>query len=197
MTDTPFQEAPRPAAAFEVYNEGLTVFLYDASHEEELRAADPEILYGLGDEAFDDPVSQRLLSSGKVLIYGLVQDDPVRGRLCVTAPDFHPAPQESWILSENGFLDLPSGRLCIHSYNSLPMGDNEGEAADPGAQVEVPAGRYRVLLQRWADPYTDPEPSETDGDRLFLIPVQERPAPGANILFGDCVGYEPDRPART
>src|SRR5688500_9409771 len=50
-----------------------------------------------------------------------------------------------WV-DDAGWLDLPSGRLAIHTYDTLPLGDPPGEFE--GATVDVPPGRYRVRLHR-------------------------------------------------
>jgi hypothetical protein len=132
-----------------IYNEGLVVFLYDEAHEARIRDADPQIIWGAGTDAFEDPATQALLASGELLIYGLRGDGGVDLEVVAGAPL---AEKElscgEWYPPETGYLSLPSGRLCVHSYDTLPMGDNDDGLPDEGAVVEVPAGTYRVTLYR-------------------------------------------------
>jgi len=190
-----------------IYNEGLVVFLYDEAHEERIRDADPEIIWGASPEAFEDPVTQELLASGELLIYGLHGDGGVDLEVVVGAPL---AEEElscgEWYPPETGYLSLPSGRLCVHSFNTLPMGDNDDDPPDEGAIAEVPAGTYRVTLYRknWdemenAGRVTFDQAQEAGidvygpgrvDDVLVLSPAQKPAAGTTNVLFRYCLEAE-------
>jgi hypothetical protein len=140
----------RPGAIpVHIYNEGLVVFLYDEANEARIRDADPEIIWGSDPEAFEEPATQELLASGVLLFYGLHGDGGVDVEVVVGAPlTKEELSSGTWDPPETGYLSLPSGRLCVHSYNTLPMGDNDDDPPDEGAVVEVPPGTYRVTLYR-------------------------------------------------
>jgi hypothetical protein len=198
----------RPGAIpVHIYNEGSVVFLYDEANEERIRDADPEIIWGAGEDAFDDPVTQELLAAGELLIYGLQGDGGVDLEVVAGAPL---AEEElswgQWYPPETGSLSLPSGRLCVHSYNTLPMGDNDDDPPDEGAVVEVPAGTYRVTLYRkdWDGmeeagmvAFDEAQEAGIDvygqgrvDDVLVLTPAQKIPAGTTNILFRYCLEAE-------
>ena len=190
-----------------IYNEGLVVFLYDEAHEARIRDADPEIIWGAGEDAFEDPVTQKLLASGELLIYGLHGDGGVDLEVVVGAPLMEEELSSGvWYPPETGYLSLPSGRLCVHSFNTLPMGDNDDDPPDEGAVVEVPAGIYRVTLCRknWdemedAGVVTFEQAQEAGIDVygqgrldevLVLTPAAKAPAGTTNILFRYCLEAE-------
>ncbi|MCL5278990.1 MAG: hypothetical protein M1376_03675 [Planctomycetes bacterium] len=187
-----------------IYNEGLVVFLYDEASEERIRDADPEIIWGASPEAFEDRATQELLASGELLIYGLHGDGGVDVEVVVGAPLLEKELSwGKWYPPETGYLSLPSGRLCVHSYNTLPMGDNDDDPPDEGAIVQVPPGTYRVILYRkdWdrmeeAGTVSFDEAQEAGIDVygqgrvdevILLTPAQKIPASTTNILFRDCL----------
>ncbi len=187
-----------------IYNEGLVVFLYDEAKEERIKDADPEIIWGAGENAFDDPTTQELLASGELLIYGLDGDGGVDFEVVVGAPLLEKELSGGkWYPPETGYLSLPSGRLCVHSYNTLPMGDNDDDPPDEGAVVEVPAGTYCVTLYRkdW-DEMEDAGMVAFDAaqeagidvygqgrvDEVIVLTPAQKPAAGTtNILFRNCL----------
>ncbi len=187
-----------------IYNEGLVVFLYDEANQERIRDADPEIIWGADPEAFEEPATQELLVSGNLLFYGLHGDGGVDLEVVVGAPLVEKELSGgTWYPPETGYLSLPSGRLCVHSYNTLPMGDNDDDPPDEGAVVEVPPGTYRVTLYRkdWdqmeeAGTVSFDEAQEAGIDVygqgrvdevIVLTPAQRIPAGTTNILFRDCL----------
>lgn len=187
-----------------IYNDGLAVFLYDEGHAAEIRGADPRILYYVDEEVFDDPSTKSLLAAGKMLVYGMHGDGG--GDLEVIVGD--PLDQEElatgrWYPTERGFLALASGKLNVHSYNTLPMGDNDEDPEDEGAIVDVPPGNYAVHLYRkdWEKMEEDDianldEADEAgidvyeDGrvdDVIVLTPTDRVSAGEANVLFRSCI----------
>jgi hypothetical protein len=198
----------RPGAIpVHVYNEGFVVFLYDEANEERIRDADPEIVWGAGAEALEDPTTQGLLAAGELLIYGLYGDGGVDLEVVAGAPL---AEKElscgQWYPPETGYLSLPSGRLWVHSYNTLPMGDNDDDPPDEGAVVEVPAGSYRVTLYRknWdeienagmvtlgaaREAGIDVYGQGRVDDVIVLTPASKPAAGTTNILFRYCLEPE-------
>ena len=193
------------ATPVHIYNDGLTVFLYDESSADHIRAADPKILEYSGADAFEDGPTKSLLSSGALLLYGLHGDGGVDVEIVVGAP-LEPSELAggSWLPVERGFLRAPSGRVWVHSYNTLPMGDNEGEDMDDeGIAVDVPPGDYEVRLYRkdWdrmEQDGIDLDDAEAAGidvydggridDVIVLTPTAAPIPPStANILFRDCI----------
>ncbi len=192
------------AAPAHLYNEGLVVFLYDEANEQQIRDADPKIIWGADPAAFEEPATRELLAAGDLLFYGLDGDGGVDVEVVVGAPlTKEELAGGKWFGPQTGYLSLPSGRLCIHSYNTLPMGDNEEDPEDKGGVVEVPAGTYRVTLYRkdW-DGMEDAgmtifEEAEEAGidmhgkgrvDEVIVLTPAPKPAKGTtNILFRDCL----------
>ena len=187
-----------------LYNEGLVVFLYDQAHEPRIRDADPQIIRGAGADAFDDPTTQTLLASGELLIYGLHGDGGVDLEVVVGPPlTEKELASGEWDPPETGYLSLPSGKLCVHSYNTLPMGDHDDNPPDEGAVVEVPAGTYRVTLYRknWDEmenagvvTFKQAQDAGVDvygqgrvDEVIVLCPAQKRADGTTNILFRDCL----------
>jgi hypothetical protein len=198
----------RPGATpVHIYNEGLVVFLYDEAHEARIRDTDPEVIWGAGADTFEDLTTQELLASGELLIYGQYGDGGVDVEVVIGLPLTE---QElscgEWYPPETGYLSLPSGRLCVHSYNTLPMGDNDDDPPDEGAVVEVPPGTYRVTLYRknWdemesAGMVTFDQAREAGidvygqgrVDEVIVLSPAQRAADGTtNILFRYCLEPE-------
>ncbi len=176
--------------SIDIYNEGLGVYLYDASVEESLRESGALITQYFGDDSFHDSVSKEFLSTGRLLVYGLVGDGSVKATVTIGAPLGKKQLSGGEWLTESGFLSLPSGRLCIHSANTLPMGDNGPRPDEAGACLEVPPGEYQVNVYRRAD-------DEGGGpDRIVLTPWAKKPKIEHNILFGECIGFHPGQSAR-
>lgn len=189
-----------------VYNDGLTGLMYDESDEEAIRDAQPQILYGAGIDVLDDEATMALLRSGRLLVFGMHGDDGFDIEVMVGAPLTDAELAEGvWLQAGPCHIDLPSGRLCVHSYNSLPIGDFEPDPMTPGAVVEVPPGRYHVRLYRreWGamEQAGIPayEAAEAEGrsdevidDVIVLTPFADGEAvPDVhNVMFGDCIDIE-------
>ncbi len=195
------------ATPVHIYNEGIVVFLYDEANGERIRDADPKIIWGADPAAFQEPATRELLAAGDLLFYGLQGDGGVDVEVVVGASlTKEELSTGKWFPPQTGYLSLPSGRLCIHSYNTLPMGDNEEDPSDKGAVVEVPAGTYRVTLYR-----KDWDAMEESGmmtlddaqeagidvygkarvDEVIVLTPAPKPAKGTtNILFRDCFSDE-------
>ncbi len=145
MVTGPLREG---AQIVEVYNDGLVVFVYDEANEARLQQADPGIIWGHGDEAEDNahPSTRAMLEEGAFLVYTLATDNPVCAELLVGAPlSADELAQGRWHPPQRARLRVPSGRLWVHSYNSLPIGDGP---LDSGSCVEVPPGEYVATLYR-------------------------------------------------
>lgn len=131
-----------------VYNSGPTMFLYDDASQDAIRDASPSLLHGYyGDPAKDvDGPLLALGEQGHLVVFELYQDDEFVGELSVGQPlsqdetDGLPWSEPAW-----AYLNLPSGRLCVESLDSLRVGDDD--PTDPGAMVSVPPGAYAVSLQ--------------------------------------------------
>src|SRR5687768_15237170 len=166
----------------EIYNEGLIVFLYDQMNEQYIRETNPEIIRGFGRETLNDPATRKLTENGSLLIYGLPSDDcleidvAVGAKLSEAELSFF-----AHFERENGILHLPSGNLRIHSYNTLPMGDNGDAPPDEGALIAVPPGLYAVTLYR-----TETENAGAANEIIVLTPVSEF-IQLPNILFLECL----------
>lgn len=189
-----------------VYNDGLTGLLYDRSEEAALREEAPAVLYGCGSDLHEDEATVSALRSGRLLVYGMHDDNSIAMEVVVGAPlSGTELPEGQWLQDGPGHLHLPSGGLCIHSYNSLPIGDFEPESCDPGAFVNVPPGHYHVRLYRkdgvgeerddsdsWSSDDFMRVDAEHIDDVLVLTPfaADDIPAREHNVLFGECIDFE-------
>lgn len=189
-----------------IYNEGLTGLLYDRAEEAALGEEGPAVLYGCGSDLHDDEATVSALRAGRLLVYGMHGDSSIAMEVVVGAPlgDAELAGGR-WLQDGPGHLHLPSGELCIHSYNSLPIGDFEPESCDPGGFVSVPPGHYHVRLYRKdgvgeehddsdggsGDEHARVEAGHID-DVLVLTPFAAGDAPARehNVLFGACIDFE-------
>lgn len=124
----------------EVYNEGLTVYLFDESNAEEVSAGLDAAL----DEGAESETLLGLAREGTLVMYELWQDEPVRVEVAVGEPlskdEKKPA---RWMKLVKVPLELPTGRLRVETGASL---DAPGEHA-PGV-VEVEPGTYEATLHR-------------------------------------------------
>jgi hypothetical protein len=170
---------------FVVPNEGLVGFLFDQKHQSRIKRADPPVLYGADPGSLTDRATSDLLAAGVLLLFGLHQDDDIRAEVVVGEPiSDEEAVRRGWQASKHGFLDLPTGDLRLHSFDTLPMGDNGPKPAQQGASIQVPAGSYRVTMYRGGGT-----------DLIVLTPAAKHAAP--NVLFGECLGWrEPAVAAR-
>ncbi|MBI3654684.1 MAG: hypothetical protein HY231_26935 [Acidobacteria bacterium] len=208
MSATKFQIVTGPiregATAVHIYNDGLTVLLYDDAHEARIRQANPRIIWYSNRAALNDPTTTSLLEAGDLLVYGLHGDGGIDIEIVVGEPlTAAELSTGKWFAPESGYLTSPSGKLWIHSYNTLPMGDNGDHPTDPGALVIVPPDAYRLTLYRkdWdamesADIVTLNQAEKAGIDVygegridevIVLSPVGNAPISCANTLFRYCL----------
>jgi hypothetical protein len=170
----------------EVDNEGLLVFLYDLSNREKISASDAQILHGLDVDASDDPALKELAAKGLLVVYELPQDDPVHLGVIVGEPlSTKEKKGAKWRKTQIARLSLPSGKLCVDSYNSLRFTDDTPSV--PGATVDLPPGDYTLSLHR-----VDSEAAKSDGysgplEIVTLEPAKTVPkkAPPGVLPAGD------------
>jgi hypothetical protein len=199
-----FEQLRADSQVVRIYNDGLTGLLYDQGDEEVLREEAPSVLYGAGSDLFDDEATMSALRAGHLLVYGMHVDNGIDMEVIVGAPLTEAElARGDWLQAGPCHINLPSGRLCIHSYNSLPIGDCEPDS--PGALVALPPGRYHARLYRKEMPALSDEESnaltgedwqrmsdEAITDVLVLTPFAAgEPIPDVhNVLFGDCIDFE-------
>ena len=195
------------AVPVHVYNDGLSVFLFDESNTEVIRKQNPEVVWSIGEQTFEEPKTRALIESGDLVVYGLSGDGGVDLEVVVGKPlDEQELSTGRWAAPQQTLLRLPSGRLCVHSYNSLPMGDNGEDSEEEGALVVVPAGDYILTAHRkdWDAMETEGVVSLDDADEagidvyedgridevIVLTPIADT-APLENApsgLFLECFG---------
>lgn len=156
----------------EVYNDGLSVFLYDAANREALREVGAALVHSDEDSAEYKRAAKRVAAQRSLVQYELAEDDSLRVGVVVgpplTAKERRGVP---WRKPATTLLALPSGRLCVESLNALAI-DGAEAPSDRGAEVEVPPGEYVLTLHR-----VDFEQLEGDYDGpseiVTLTPVAE------------------------
>jgi hypothetical protein len=136
------------ATIVHVYSDRTMAFLYDGSNENQIRESDPAILND--EDSADDAATQELIQDGVLLAYVMEDDGGVDAEVIIGAPlSEEELAQGCWQPPQHGYLQLPTGRLMIHSYSTIPMGDNEGEELeDEGHLLETTAGEYFVTIYR-------------------------------------------------
>ena len=207
QTALEFALAPiRAGTVVRIYNEGLTGLLYDKSYEEALGEEAPGVLYGVGEDLHDDDATISALRSGRLLVFGMHGDGGIDMEVVVGDPLTEAELANGrWLQDGPCFVDVPGGQLCIHSYDSLPIGDFPPESVSPGGLVEVPPGRYHARLYRkqWWELRDDDAPEfsadeetrlseEVISDVLVLTPFRagEEWPDVHNVLFAECIGFE-------
>lgn len=131
-----------------VYNEGLMVYLLDQKNLKKLMASDADFESGFDqDEDEADPDLLELTKAGLFLSYELEQDDEVTVEV-VAGPPLTEAELAvgRWFAPQQGFLKLPSGKLRVHTPNTLPLDDDEPE--DKPGRFDTEPGDYVVTLYR-------------------------------------------------
>jgi hypothetical protein len=133
------------AQSIEVFNSGLEVWLYDRSHRDELKAS------GAFEETADvaalEKAMKGFVQKGKIMAYGLMQDDSLNIAVVVREPfTKRELTSARWLAPQKAFLRLPSGLLVIESNDALTI--RQSNPTDPGAELEVPAGDYLATLYR-------------------------------------------------
>lgn len=139
----------RPGAVRqEVYNEALMVYLLDRKNLKPTMESDADFESGFSlDESEADPDLLALAKKGDFLSYELMQDDDIVVEIVVGAPlTAAELSSAKWLEPQQGFLRLPSGKLQIHSANTLPIDDDDPEEK-PGKFSAEP-GDYVVTLYR-------------------------------------------------
>jgi len=130
-----------------MYNDGLSVFLYDDSYLEEL--SDPNLAEVVRERAMIAGASERdekISEKRKLLVYELQQDDSLRIDLSVGSPlDDREMKELESRPPLKGYLSIPSGRLCVESANCLRL-HPDYDGAEHGAVLEVPPGDYLVTI---------------------------------------------------
>jgi hypothetical protein len=175
----------------DVYNSGLLVFVYDEANRLMINQAAPSVLDGFSrDEVLNDQSLQELARTGTLVVYELQQDDELDMEVVVgEALTVEELSIGLWEPVQYARLNLPSGRLCIESYDSLRLGDEQ--PTDEGAIFSVPPGDYVMTLHRidW-DALDDAEIEDYEGtsEVFVLTPIGQNapplPAdPPAMLLF--------------
>jgi hypothetical protein len=138
----------RPGAKrLDVYNEGLLVYLFDQDNLPALTASGADFEGGFDDEESEvDPKLRLLAKEGLFLAYELDQDDEVAVEVVVGPPLTKKGLAVGrWHKPQRAFLRLPSGKLRVHTPNTLPI--HEDPTDKPG-RATVPPGDYVVTLYR-------------------------------------------------
>ena len=150
----------------EVFNSGLEVWLYDASHRGTLKASrvfevDAE------DSAFEQQMLG-FLKRGLIAAYQLEQDDSLSVAVAVGEPlTSKELGVARWLEPQKAYLRLPSGRLIIESNDALTL--RETPPTDAGAELAVPAGDYLMTLYRIDDDALEADGIEWHGPNQFMV----------------------------
>lgn len=137
------------ASRLDLKNEGLVVFLYDEANRGQIADRGVSLIGGFsgGASELEDETLAALAAKGLLVAYELFQDDDITVEVAVGRPlTQKEAKSARWLPVQSAQLSLPSGRLCVETYNSLRLGSEPPEAA--GGVVEVKAGNYLLTLHR-------------------------------------------------
>lgn len=183
----------------EIYNSGHLVYLYDDGSRATLLGDDTVLprVHARIDAAEDafkkrkptPPDGSQLL--GRLVAYELQQDDPLDIALLVgdplTADEIAVCPGLVLKAPQRSVLELPTGKLCVDSNDTLRI-DPEDDPIDPGANVDVPPGRYLVSIYRvdWDEMKKKDQSTYGDagwGETIVLSPLAgDAPSDAAAVL---------------
>jgi hypothetical protein len=169
------------AKRVKVFNSGLEAWLYDHSYRDALKASGAFEVDT--DEAAFNKAMQGFVRAGRILCYALMQDDSLDIAVAVGAPPAAGAlGGVPWRKPQAAFLRLPTGRLVIESSDALTL--RKLKPTDPGAEIKVPPGDYRVTLNRVDWDVLAEDEIEWDGPSEYITltggpaakPVRGQPA---------------------
>ena len=169
------------AQVAEVFNSGLEVWLYDASHRDALKSSGA--FETDADDALFEKKMKAFVKEGLIMAYQLMQDDSLGIAVAVGEPlSKKELAAARWLKPQKAFLRLPSGRLVIESNDALTV--RREAPTDPGAELAITPGDYLATLYRidWdaleADGLSWAGPNEfitlTPGAKA--VPVRGQPA---------------------
>ena len=169
------------AKLVEVFNSGLEVWLYDASHRDTLKSS------GAFETDVDDAVMikkmEEFVKSGLIMAYGLAEDNSLNIAVAVGVPlSRKELASARWLKPQQGFLRLPTGRLVIESNDALTI--RKEKPTDRGVELTVPPGDYLITLHRIDWDALEADELEWEGPHEFLTltpgakakPVRGQPA---------------------
>lgn len=147
------------ARAVDVYSEGRAVFLYDESESRRIQESRALFVPLTVEGASSNEALRALAAEGALMVYELPGDGGVRLEVLVGPPL---TPKETaklrWLRPQHARLTLPSGRLHVDSWDTLPAAlysaPPHEESEERGALVEVPPGDYLATLHRVDDDAT-------------------------------------------
>ncbi|HYP27623.1 MAG TPA: hypothetical protein VE262_12975 [Blastocatellia bacterium] len=164
-----------------VFNSGLEVWLYDASHRDALKSSGA--FETDADDALFEQKMKAFVKEGLIMAYQIMQDDSLRIAVAVGEPlNRKELASARWLKPQKAFLRLPSGRLVIESNDALTL--RRETPTDPGSELALPPGDYLATLYRidWdaleADelPWTGPNEFITLTPGAKAGPVRGQPA---------------------
>jgi len=163
-----------------VFNSGLLVYLYDQANAATIRESGVNLIEPQG-TAFG-----RLARTGTLVVYELPQDDPLHVDVCTGTPLTEGERSKlRWLAPQKAPLAVPSGALCIHSADSIPIGDDA--PASKGAVATVPPGDYLLTLYRVNPDQLSVEGIRHRGPREVILlepcPIDPESAPTAPLPF--------------
>lgn len=154
----------------EFYNDGPVIFFYDDQNQEAIRAISPSILDGYGNSDINSELFE-VAEKGLLVVYCLYQDDEMAIELVVGEPLSNEEKQAfgSSKPEQRAYLNLPSGKLAIESYNNLRLSIEFDPHEEPGALLDVPAGEYILSIYSLDVIAEDDELDESRRNYLFVL----------------------------
>lgn len=169
---------------YEVYNDGLLIYLYDPSNSQAILASVPEDDdYPLDEQNLGDAVK-----AGLIVLIRLSQDD----ELNVEVGQGRPLTKKEktgfqWLPIEQAYLSLPSGVLRIDSANSLMLIPEEAD--EDGAEFACEPGQYRVSIERVSLDQPDDRQFEGPTHVLTLKSVSQKEFAGNDTVLVAAEGW--------
>lgn len=176
----------KDATRVDLANGGLILFLYDDSNRENILGSKAELLEGFRGAAteLEDPILRSLAEDGLLLAIELIQDDDVHLEI-VTGRALTKRERVAGRLQDalQSVIALPSGRLCLETYDSLRIGPETPEGR--GVEVRVKPGRYVISFHR---DETDAGDANPDVIVLTEATPQNRPDSVPAMLTAGVIG---------
>lgn len=129
------------------YNDGLVIFLYDDRSQDAIKAINPSILEGYGEDDLNAELCE-VAEKGLLVAYELLEDNEMALEVAIGDPltDQEQADLGPCLPVQRAYLNLSSGKLAIEGYGNFRLSPDFDPDDEPGALLDVPPGEYIVSI---------------------------------------------------
>jgi hypothetical protein len=129
------------------YNDGLVIFLYDDRSQDTIKAINPSILEGYGEDDLNAELFE-VAEKGLLVAYELLEDNEMALEVAIGDPltNQEQADLGPCLPVQRAYLNLSSGKLAIEGYGNFRLSPDFDPDEEPGALLDVPPGEYIVSI---------------------------------------------------